>query len=377
MTTRSLSLAVALTSLAACTPEFDPASEVTTLRVLAVRAEPPELAPAPALGDPPSSSGQAAPDTATLGALVAHPDFVADPARRVTLVHVACTPEAGDPTASACLSLTSLADPRALLPAADLALACADPGRGREGAITLAGLESCGRAGCEPIEVRLDSADPASAVALPSPAYRLPGDLGLGALPPGAPERILGIEVVTLALALDVAPDALAPAGTSTDACAALAAFGARFAEEWDLHANVASVKRIRVRGPDATDAPNTNPPLTGVAFDGTALPPPGGAPTAIAAVEADLLPLFPGDPDLLRERYTRRDAAGAAIEEKIEDWAFSWFATAGELEDLRTNAPDEPERFAPEPGRALVYVVARDLRGGTSWTIGEVDVSP
>jgi hypothetical protein len=367
MTTRSLVLAAALSALAACTPEFDPASEVTKLRVLAVRAEPPELAPS-------TGSGQVAPDTATLGALVAHPDFVLDPARQVTVVHVACTPEAGDPSASACLALGSLSDPRALLPEVDPALACAEPGLGRAGGITLAGIESCGRAGCTPVEVRLDPADPASAVALPAPAYRLPGDLGLGALPPGAPERILGLEVVTLALALDAGPEALAPTGRSADACAALAEFGARFGEEWERHANVASVKRLRVRGPDATDAPNANPPLAGLAFDGTALPPPGGTPASIAAAEADLLPLFPGDPDLLRERYTRRDAAGAAIEEKLEDWAFSWFATAGELEDLRTNAPDEPERFTPEPGRALVYLVARDLRGGVSWTIGEAD---
>jgi hypothetical protein len=136
-------------------------------------------------------------------------------------------------------------------------------------------------------------------------------------------------------------------------------------------------VKRLRVRGPDATDVPNTNPPLAGLAFDGAALPPPGATPAAIASGEADLLPLFPGDPDALRERYTRRDTSGAAIEEKLEEWAFSWFATAGELEDLRTNEPDEPEPFTPVPGRALVYAVARDLRGGTSWAIGEVAVAP
>ncbi|HYG70612.1 MAG TPA: hypothetical protein VD838_23260, partial [Anaeromyxobacteraceae bacterium] len=242
----SLALAAALATLAGCAPDFDPASEVTKLRVLAVRAEPPELAPPPAAGAP------IAPDAAALGALVAHPAFVLDGARRVTVVHLACTPDAGDPRPSACASLESLDDPRALLPEADLALACADPGRGRVGAITVAGVEACGRSGCAPVEVRRDPGDPSSLVALPGPAYRLPGDLGLGALPAGAPARTLGLEIVTLALALDVHPDHLAPGEQVADACAALAAFGARFAEAWDVSPHVATLKRLRVRGPDA-----------------------------------------------------------------------------------------------------------------------------
>lgn len=355
---------------AACTPDFDPASRITKLRVLDVRADPPELAPA---GD---ASG--APDAADLGALVAHPAFVTDPAHEVTVVHLACTPEPGDPGATACTSLTALGDPRALFPAADLALACADPGRGRVGALTLAGVERCGATGCAPVEVALDPADPATSVALPAPRYLLPPELGeaLAALPADAAQRTLGVEVVVLALALDAPASALAPAAASEDACAALAAFGARFGEAWDGTQHLATIKRLRVRGPDATDAPNVNPPVSGIALDGAALPALGAGVAVVSTREADVLPLFPSDPDALRQRYTRRDAAGAAIEEKLEDWAFSWFATAGELDDERTQAPDEANRCTPAPGRALLWVVARDLRGGSAWAAVELDAS-
>ena len=66
---------LALLALAACTPEFDPASRVEKLRVLAVQADPPEIAPAPLSGTP------AAPDRAALTSLVVRADFAAAPGR--------------------------------------------------------------------------------------------------------------------------------------------------------------------------------------------------------------------------------------------------------------------------------------------------------
>lgn len=249
MTARPLLLSAAL--LAACSPEFDPASRVEKLRVLAVRAEPPEIAPA---------SYGAPPDAARLGALAVHPDFATDPSRRAVVLHVACTPRPGDPGPSPCTLLEALAEPSAILAAVDLDLACASPGLGAAGAVTLAGFESCGLEGCGPVSVLRDPADGASAVELPLPA----------------------------------------------------------------------------------------------------------------------LVPLFPGDPAPLRESYVECDAAGRYVGTATGEWVYSWFATAGEIDDLHTRDGGDPTLFtAPASGRTLVYAVARDLRGGVAWTSGVAEVTP
>lgn len=365
-----LSLA-ALAALSGCTPDFDPASEVQGLRVLAVRAEPPEVAPAEVGG---------APAEAALETLVAHPDLAADPSRRFTVLHLACTPTPGDPSPSPCTTLAALEDPSDLIAALDPADACAAEPAGRTGAVTFAGLAACGRDGCAPVSVRLDPADAGSAVALPAPVYRLPPGLGFDAYPAGAPERVLGLEVVDVALALDVDPDALAPATAVGDACAALVAVVTAFEESWQARPHVAALKRIRVRGPEARNAPNRNPVLAGITAGGAPLPAPGGTPAALAArAQVALLPALPGSYDELRERYVEVDAAGAPVGTRDEEWTFSWFGTTGELDDLHTRAPGEEQRFtAPAiAGRALLWLVVRDLRGGVAWTAAEVEVAP
>jgi hypothetical protein len=371
-----LAALAALAPLVACTPDFDPASEVKGFRVLAVRAEPPEIAPA--------DDGSAS-DTAALATLVAEAAWLSEPDRRATVLHVACTPVPGDATATACTSLSELQDPLALLEAVDLAAACADPGRGTAGAITFAGLESCGLAGCEAASVPLDPTDASTATALPTPAYRLPADFTLSALPAGSADRVLGVEVVDLALALDASPDDLAPAAAVADACAALAAVAARFQAAWPLQDHVATLKRIQVRGPDALSTPDVNPVLAGVQLDGAALPLPGGTPAAVTAgEEADLLPILLAgrlgadelatDFAALRQTYTRADSSGAPIETKQEDWTWSWFATSGDLKDLHTHSVSDAEVFTPKSGRALVWAVVRDLRGGVAWQAAEVE---
>lgn len=113
-----VALVPVLALTAACGPDFDPASEVQGLRVLAVRAEPPEIAPA---------SDGAAPARAELETLVVHPALVADPARRAVVLHVSCTPAPGDPSPSPCTRYSELDDLSALLAGADLATACAAP----------------------------------------------------------------------------------------------------------------------------------------------------------------------------------------------------------------------------------------------------------
>ncbi|WP_242346044.1 hypothetical protein [Anaeromyxobacter terrae] len=355
---------------AACGPDFDPASEVQGLRVLAIRAEPPEIAPA---------SDGSAPARAELETLVVDPALVADPARRAVVLHVACTPAPGDPGPSPCTKLSELSNPAALLAGADLAAACAAPGVGAAGGISFAGLEACGRDGCGPVAVRRDPADPGSAVSLPRAAYALPADYTLSALPASSPERVLGLEVTDLALALDATPDELAPASAVGSDCELLGAVAARFEAEWSRRAHVAALKRIRVRGPAAPSAPNHNPVLSAVGLDGVALPAPGEPPAAVApSVKIQLLPLLPGSFEELRETYVECDAAGQPIATRQEDWTFSWFTTAGELEKLHTNQPAEAaELTTPVAGAPTVWVVARDLIGGVAWRAGSLAVSP
>lgn len=355
---------------AACGPDFDPASEVQGVRVLAVRADPPEIAPA---------IDGTAPSRAVLETLVAHPSFPVDPARQAVVLHVACTPAPGDPGPSRCTTLSELDDPAKLLANADLATACAAPGVGAAGAITFAGLEACGLGGCSPLSVLRDPVDPGSAGMLPAPAYELPATYSLSGLPADAPERVLGLEVVDLALVLDARPDELAPTTAVPDDCALLGAVAGRFQAQWSLRAHVAALKRIRVRGPSALSAPNHNPLLEGVAMGGTTLPAPGGIPATLPPfAKVDLLPVLPGEFEALRETYVEPDARGQPIATKREEWTFSWFSTAGELEDLHTNHPGEPEVFtAPPSGGVVVWTVVRDLRGGIAWRAGGIAVAP
>jgi hypothetical protein len=361
---------VSLGLAAGCGPAFDPASEVQGLRVLAIRAEPPEIAPV---------SDGSAPARAALGSLVVHPDFASNPGRGATVLHLACTPAPGDGTATLCAALSELADPGTLLAVADLSTACAAPGVGAPGAVTFSGFEGCGRSGCGPIAVLRDPDDAGSAVTLPAAGYSLPVDYTFDLLPPGDPARVLGREVVDVSLTLDASPAELAPATAAADDCAALAAVMQRMAEEWSARPHVVSLKRIRVRGPEAPSAPNQNPAITGMTLAGIALPSAGGALPAFApGVELELLPTLPAPFDLLRETWIRCDATGAPIEAVTEDWTFSWFSTAGELDVARTQSPGEPERFTtPGTGSAQLWAVVRDSRGGTAWVPGEVSVGP
>jgi len=364
----TFALSVALST--GCGPTFDPASELHGLRVLAIRAEPPEIAPA---------SDGSAPASASLTSLVVHPDFAVDPARGATVLHLACTPAPDDALTTPCTALSELTAPETLLAVADLSMACAAPGVGTAGAITFAGFEACGSSGCGPLAVRRDPADPGSTVTLPAAGYALPADYTLDLLPAGEPARVLGREVVDVSFTLDAGPDELAPTSAAPDDCAALAAVVQRMAEAWPTRAHVVSLKRIRVRGPEAPSAPNENPSIAGMTLGGIDLPAPGGTPPVFApAVELDLLPALPGSFDALRETWVRCDATGAPLEALQEDWTFSWFSSAGEMETTRTQSPDERERFTtPLAGGAQIWAVVRDSRGGTAWALGDLSVGP
>lgn len=353
--TRLLLLAATATLAAACGPDFDPASQVDKLRVLAVRAEPPEIAPPPASGAP------VAPDRAALGALVVRGDVASDPARQTTVVYVACVPVPGDPSPSPCVALASLRDPTAALAGAAGA-SCAAPDEAAP--VVFAGAEVCDAAGCGPAQV--------GGVTLPSPEVRLPAGYGFDALPASAPERVLGVEAAVLAFALDATPDELSG---GSGPCPA-AAVAERLSALWQAREHVLAVKRVQIRGPAAVDPPNRNPGIEGIAAGGAALA--SGAPATLAPGTAWLTPVLPAGEAGTPEAYTKLDATGTPITTAVEEWVFSWFGTAGELDDLRTRGAEAEEWILPAAGtRARVAAVVRDVRGGVAWAVRDVVVGP
>ncbi|HEY6098685.1 MAG TPA: hypothetical protein VIW03_04605 [Anaeromyxobacter sp.] len=354
--TTPMLLAAAALALAACTPDFDPASQVDKLRVLAVRADPPEIAPAPAAGPP------VAPDRAALTSFVVRADFATEPSRRTTVVYLACVPLPGDRTPSPCVMLASLRDPTAVLADAAKASCAAAPPEG-PAPVAFAGLEVCDRSGCGAVQL--------GGTTLPAPEVRIPPGFSFDALPPGASERILGAEAIALAFALDATPEELAAGAPGACPTASVAQ---RLSELWATREHVLSTKRVQIRGPEAPDAPNRNPAIDGIAADGAALAP--GAPAQLVPGTLQLTPVLPAG--AAAEPYTKLDASGAPIEAAVEDWVYSWFSTAGELHDLHTRGDAADEwKVQAGGGHALVAAVVRDLRGGVAWTLREVAVGP
>lgn len=350
MTTRIPLAAAAALALAACSPDFDPASKVDKLRVLAIQAEPPEIEP--------TSDSTVAPDRATLRSLV----LDAEPAGTTTVVHLACVPTPGEPTPSPCVVFAALRDPTVML--AQAAQASCDPGHATSAAgVAFAGVEVCAAGVCGPAL--------AAGLPLPTPQVAIPDGF---AFPPAGPERILGVQAIDLAFALDATPDELV-AGAGTTTCW-IGEMAARFAELWSSREHVLSTKRIQIRGPAAPDPPNVNPAIAGIKARGAELD--AEAATTLAGGTIALTPI--PDPLVLPQPYTKLDAAGAVIESTTEEWVYSWFSTAGDLDELHTHGtdPDEWTVSASAGGTpAIVAAVVRDLRGGEAWTVCRVVVAP
>jgi hypothetical protein len=351
--------------LAACSPEFDPASLVEKLRVVAIQAEPPELDPAGV-------------QTAALTSLVLRADFVQHPARVTTVLHLACVPDPERPWLGVpCVRFATLRDPVAEVAAIAREACRAAAGGGspetygwRWEPIALAGLEECVGDLCGP-----PAGGPA---ALLPPRLALPAGFSFPA--PGADTsagRILGVQAIDLAFAVDATPDELiAGIGTTCPA----GDLATQLEALWATREHVLSTKRVVIRGPDAgtvadADPPNRNPAVAGIRADLVPLDP--AAATSLVAGELQLTPALPAGPAGQPEIYSKRDAAGAVTERKVpEEWVYSWFATAGELKDLHTRSVTDPDRWTVGAvGSARVVVVVRDLRGGTAWTVRDVVV--
>ncbi len=336
----------AVLALSACSPEFEPASRIEKLRLVAIQAEPPEIDPAGA---------------ATLTSLVLRADFAAAPSRTTTVVHLACVPVPGDPNPTPCVAFANLRDPAAAI--GDLARrACAPTGGGSAPwpAVALAGIEACVGSRCGPA--------PDGAAALLPPRLAVPAGF---AFPATGPERILGVEAVDLAFVLDATPDELV-AGLGASCPAGDVA--ANLTRLWAEREHVLSTKRVLIGGPDAPAGErNHNPAVAGIVAGGVALDP---AEPATLGGEVRLAPELPAGPAGEPESYTKLDAAGAPIETATEAWVYSWFATAGDLEELHTRG-SETDRWTLDGvgGPARVAVVVRDLRGGVAWAVRDVAV--
>jgi hypothetical protein len=362
---------LALLAVAACAPEFTGPQNVKGLRLLAIQSEPPELGATADAGDP-----DWPPPSSAIRSLVGHPGFAEDGATRAIVLHLACTPRPGDLAGSACTQFANLSDPTQLFELLHVATACTDPGLGVVDAVTFSGVEACDRTGCAPFSVLLDPGDPSSAAAMPAPSYTLPAEFSFAGLAPEDPQRVVGLDVVDVALVIEATPAELAPAAAVPDACLALQAIRDNLEALWPIRPNLAAVKWLHVRGPGmpVESPPNHNPPPPEITLDGARLPAPGGTPApATAGAWQHLLPRLPGEFEALRERYQRFDTNGHLIDTRDEEWAYSWFTTAGELDRSRTHASDEENALKVETGGAVLWLVVRDVRGGTSWWAAEI----
>jgi len=370
------SLAIAAAVVAAgCGMNFKPASYVDSLRILAVRADAPEV----------QEPGHLGPSSTRLTALVADPAALDDPSREVTVFYLSCTPDPLDPNGSGCSALANLKVDGSIARMAAASLCGAPSGDGgMSSPMRFAGIEACahGRE-CQPITVDAGG----TPMELPAPTYEIPEETDLDVLPAGHPARTRGIQAMIVAVAVSASPSELVAGVDATDPCAFAAAVGERLGTMLDTRENVTAVKRVQIRGPDAPDAPNVNPAIEGVSSDGAPIPEEIGDPVPtsariVAGAVADLRPVATE----VHQRYTRLDASGAKVEEVEELWTYSWFTSAGTLKHLRTRGTEEAAEFTaptdkkddpiPVSKRIFVWAVVRDGRGGVDWVTRELRLS-
>lgn len=368
-----------------CGEGFLPVTYVDDLRVLAVRAEPPEIA----------WETEGLPPESRLSSLVADPAQLGDGGREVVVGYLSCTPDPASLAPSICSAVTTLRAPSELgrhLPA-DL---CdeGEGGAGKENPFAFLGAERClHEEGCSPLLLERDGL----VIPLPPPTYRLEDDLGLGALPPGHPARSRGTQAVVLGFAVVATPEELVEGVDAADPCRLAASLMSRFLALFDSRPSVLTYKRIQVRGPDHRDEPNVNPRIAGILAHGVPLPAELETPVPeVASFRPDAHVLLsprpaasPLDeegrpiPDAARQRYTRYRQDGSVIGEEVEEWRYSWFSTAGRFAEPQTTEgfarwttpAGEKEDPLPPGGRTFLYLVVRDGRGGTDWVQREVRV--
>lgn len=371
--------ALAALALVGCGEEFPPASRIDGLRLLAIRAEEPELVP-PAPGEPPARTA--------LNALVADPAQLDDPSRRVSVLYIGCTPSPGRVEAGICTALENLITPNrigGILAAGGCFEGAPGHGDGGGETVRLVGFEACTQTeGCGPAEVEIGGVT----TTLPEPVYEVPGEFRLDSLPPGHPQRTNGVQAAIVAVAVAATPQELVEGADPSDACRFSTGVGQNLSRLLEERERMTALKRVQLRGPDVSDPINVNPILPGITANGQRL----DAPTARVGTGArvDFLPVLPTDEQgqpIEPQAFTRYDSEGKFLRVETESWLWSWYATGGEFEDLRTRTAEKAAQWTspkgtkkdPIPGhrRVFVYSVMRDARGGIDWVVKEIQLDP
>lgn len=366
-------------ALVGCGEEFPPASQIDGLRLLAIRAEDPELVPQ-AEGETPART--------TLRSLVADPAQLDDPSRRVTVLHIGCTPTPGSVEPGLCTALETLTSPNRMgqmLAAGGCFEEGAGGGHGKGDTIRVVGFESCTQTdGCGPAEVEIEGLP----VTLPEPVYEVPEGFRMDLLPRGHPQRVNGIQAVIATVAVAASPQELIDGVEASDRCGFASGVGQNLSRLLEERERMTALKRIQLRGPDLEDELNVNPILPGLLANGQRLDAPQAAVSTGGRVR--FLPVAPTDEEgqlVAPQTFSRFDSEGTFVRTETEGWLWSWYATGGEFEDLRTRALDKPAEWtsptgskkSPIPGhrRIFVYSVMRDARGGIDWVVRELLLEP
>ena len=314
-----LALAAAL-SAAGCTDPWRTAPFVDGLRVLAIRAEPPDLAP-----------GQAT----VLDAVVVDPR---DPSRLNTLVWLVCDPDPSSLDQPACAQTDTLQ--------------AIEGGGDGESALDPSNLPP----GLRPLGMTA----PPGVVPLPI-VYTAPADV-FAQVAPSDPRRIRGVLAVVLLLAVAEPPSSSWPP-TQADLTSLLERVRSKQVD------SVLSIKRLRI---SENPTPNHNPTLAAVKIAGESWGPGPQLAKVLPGTWTNLAAL----PEGAAETYQDLDADGNLVT-KQEILSVSWFTTVGELGFARTLAGelDHPEQLytpfvmqkVPDDRRGVLYAVLRDGRGGAS----------
>ncbi len=308
----SLTLAAALLA-SACLDPWRPVTFVEGLRVLALRAEPPDLAP-----------GQAA----VLSAVVVDPT---DADRTNTLIWFACDPDPTNLDQPACAQYATLE--------------VAQSGDFAQEAL--------------PEGVRILGMTPPPGVFFPI-GYQAPADT-FAKVPADDPKRTRGALAIVLMMSIAAPPPESWPP-TEEELRALLDKVKNKEV------ASLVTIKRIRVTEDPAR---NVNPVLAGVRIGSETW---RGEPSHPAKVKPGAAyPLVALAGEGSAETYATTDVDGNPVE-KTETLLTSWFTTFGNFDEVRVVADKEdaqkihlPWHFEAMPAdrKATMWVVLRDGRGG------------
>ena len=296
--------------LASCAEEWKPETVVDGLRVLGMRATPPELHPG---------------DTARVEALVVDPSR---PGKRTTVIWLGCDPDPFDLGRSACSDPSVLSNPTSLSASGELGVSDLPAGMHAIGFDELA-------------------------------AYTAPAD-AFAQLPAGDERRQKGTVAQVLAF---VIAEELSPAATPEEISALLERVKAKEVR------SLISLFRIRVTEEPAL---NKNPALDRLWVDDAPLP--QGATLRVAPGAKVKLESTVPDDSFEEYDLIQPQGVVHKTESLVAAWYSNWGRFSEARVALRTDtvltftAPGNKNEALPDSPGGTFYVVVRDTRGGQTW---------